>query len=58
MALLTQIGTDGIKNDAITAPKIADGAVDLDITTLPDNSVSLAKMADNAVGAAELILNN
>ena len=58
MAVLTQIGTDGIKNDAITAPKIAAGAVDLDITTLPDNSVSLAKMADNAVGAAELILNN
>ena len=58
MAVLTQIGTDGIKNDAITAPKIAAGAVDADITTLPDNSVSLAKMADNAVGAAELILNN
>ena len=58
MAVLTQIGTDGIKNDAITAPKIAAGAVDLDITTIPDGSVSLLKMADNAVGAAELILNN
>ena len=58
MALLTQIGTSGIKNDAITAPKIAAGAVDLDITTIPDGSVSLAKMADDAVGAAELILNN
>ena len=30
MAVLTQIGTDGIKNDAITAPKIAAGAVDLE----------------------------
>ena len=58
MAVLTQIGTDGIKNNAITAGKIAAGAVDADITTLPDNSVSLVKMADNAVGAAELILNN
>ena len=58
MAVLTQIGTDGIKNDAITAGKIAAGAVDADITTLPDNSVSLLKMADNAVGANELILNN
>ena len=58
MAVLTQIGTDGIKNNAITAGKIAAGAVDADITTLPDNSVSLLKMADNAVGANELILNN
>ena len=58
MAVLTQIGTDGIKNDAITAGKIAAGAVDSDITTLPDNSVSLAKMADNSVGPTELVLNN
>ena len=58
MAVLTQIGTDGIKNDAITAGKIAAGAVDADITTLPDNSVSLVKMADNSVGPTELLLNN
>ena len=45
MAVLTQIGTDGIKNNAITAGKIAAGAVDTDITTLPGGA-NLGEIAD------------
>ena len=52
------IGTNAIANDAVTAAKIPAGAVDADITTLPDGSVSTAKLADNAVTGAKLYAKN
>ena len=46
------IGTNAIKNDAVNAAKIAAGAVDADITTLPDGSVTTAKVANDAITQA------
>ena len=43
------IGTNAITNDAINAAKIAAGAVDADITAIPDGSVTAAKIANDAV---------
>jgi len=52
------IGTNAIANDAVTAAKIPAGAVDADITAIPDGSVSTAKLADNAVTGAKLFADN
>ena len=52
------IGTNAIANDAVTAAKIPAGAVDADITAIPDGSVSTAKLADNAVTGAKLFSEN
>ena len=52
------IGTNAIANDAVNAAKIAAGAVDADITAIPDGSVSTAKLADNAVTGAKLYAEN
>ena len=52
------IGTNAIANDAVNAAKIAAGAVDADITAIPDGSVSTAKIADNAVTGAKLFAEN
>ena len=49
------IGTNAITNDAVTS-KNSSGAVDADITTLPDNSVTTAKIASTAVTDAKLTL--
>ena len=43
------IGTNAITNDAVTAAKIPAGAVNADITAIPDGSVTAAKIAANAV---------
>ena len=48
------IGTNAIANNSVTAAKIPAGAVDADITTLPDNSVTTAKIASTAVTDAKL----
>ena len=48
------IGTNAIANDAVTAAKIPAGAVDADITAIPDGSVTTAKLAADAVTAAKL----
>ena len=48
------IGTNAIANDAVTAAKIPAGAVDADITTIPDGSVTTAKLAADAVTTAKL----
>lgn len=48
------IGTNAIANDAVTAAKIPAGAVDADITAIPDGSVTTAKLDDNAVTGAKL----
>ena len=52
------IGTNAIANNAVTAAKIPAGAVDADITTLPDGSVTTAKLAADAVTAAKLADNS
>ena len=52
------IGTNAIANDAVTAAKIPAGAVDADITAIPDGSVTTAKIADNAVTSAKLYAEN
>ena len=49
------IGTNAIANDAVTAAKIPAGAVDADITAIPDGSVTTAKIADNAVTSAKAL---
>ena len=51
------IGTNAIANNAVTAAKIPAGAVDADITTLPDGSVTTAKLAADAVTAAKIATN-
>ena len=59
---LTQINTDGVKDDAVTAGKIPANAVGsseladnaVDTAAIADNAVTNAKMADDAVGIAEL----
>ena len=43
------IGTNAIANDAVTAAKIPAGAVNADITAIPDGSVTAAKIAADAV---------
>ena len=48
------IGTNAIANDAVTAAKIPAGAVDADITAIPDGSVATAKIADDAVTGAKI----
>ena len=48
------IGTNAIANNSVTAAKIPAGAVDADITTLPDDSVTTAKIASTAVTDAKL----
>ena len=48
------IGTNAITNDAVTAAKIPAGAVDADITTLPDGSVTTAKIGDDQVTSAKI----
>lgn len=61
MSLLTQIGTGGIQDNAVTTPKLNDAAVttskidDGDVTTakLADGEVTTAKLADNAVTLAK-----
>ena len=52
------IGTNAIANDAVTAAKIPAGAVDADITAIPDGSVTTAKLAADAVTAAKLADNS
>ena len=52
------IGTNAITNDAVNAAKIAAGAVDADITAIPDGSVTTAKIADDAVTSAKLYAEN
>lgn len=47
------VSTSQIENDAVTADKIATGAVGN--TELASNAVTQAKIADNAVGTAEII---
>ena len=49
------IGTNAIANDAVTAAKIPAGAVDADITAIPDGSVTTSKIADNAVTSAKAL---
>ena len=51
------IGTNAIANDAVTAAKIPAGAVDADITAIPDGSVTTAKLAADAVTAAKIATN-
>jgi len=63
---LTQVSTDGVKNDAITKTKIpanqieaselADNAVDT--AAIADDAVTQAKLATNSVGSQEIIPNN
>lgn len=48
------IGTNAITNDAINAAKIAAGAVDADITAIPDGSVITAKIANSAITDAKI----
>jgi hypothetical protein len=48
------IGTNAITNDAVTAAKIPAGAVDADITAIPDGSVTAAKIANDAVTATKI----
>ena len=48
------IGTNAIANDAVNAAKIAAGAVDADITAIPDGSVTTAKLAADAVTNAKI----
>ena len=48
------IGTNAIANDAVTAAKIPAGAVDADITAIPDGSVTTAKLATDAVTNAKI----
>lgn len=48
------IGTNAIANDAVNAAKIAAGAVDADITAIPDGSVTTAKLAADAVTNAKV----
>ena len=48
------IGTNAIANDAVTAAKIPAGAVNADITAIPDGSVTTAKIADDAVTGAKI----
>lgn len=52
MPVLTQIGTSGIKNDAVTNAKIGAGAVGT--TEVTDDAVTTAKLAADAVTAAKL----
>lgn len=47
------IGTNAIANDAVTAAKIPAGAVDADITAIPDGSVTNAKVA-SGISASKL----
>ena len=49
---VTQVQTIGITNDAVTADKIATGAVGT--TEIADDAVTTAKIADNAVGTTEI----
>lgn len=51
------IGTNAIANDAVNAAKIASGAVDADITTLPDGSVTTVKIGDDQVTSAKVAAN-
>ena len=51
------IGTNAIANDAVTAAKIPAGAVDADITAIPDGSVTTVKLADDAITGAKLANN-
>jgi len=48
------IGTNAIANDAVTAAKIPAGAVDADITAIPDGSVTTAKIGDDQVTSAKI----
>lgn len=48
-----QIGTPGIKDNAITTPKIVDNAVTA--PKIPNNTISQAKLTFNSVGSNEII---
>ena len=52
MSALTQIGTDGIKNDAITTAKVAAGAVGT--TEIADNAIVTGKVQDGTLTSADL----
>tara|TARA_B100001287_G_scaffold255291_1_gene239285 strand:- start:1581 stop:2318 length:738 start_codon:yes stop_codon:yes gene_type:complete len=49
------IGTNAITNDAVTAAKIPAGAVNADITAIPDGSVTAAKIAADAVTNSKIL---
>ena len=49
---LSRVETDGLKDSAVTAAKIADGTVVAQ--DIASNAVTNVKMADDAVGVAEL----
>jgi len=49
------IGTNAIANDAVTAAKIPAGAVNADITAIPDGSVTAAKIAADAVTNSKIL---
>lgn len=59
---LTQVSTDGVKNDAISHNKIPANAVQaseladnaVDTAAIADDAVTAAKIAGNAVGASEI----
>jgi len=53
MPALTQIGTSGIKDNAITTAKIVDSNVTS--AKVADNAVTNAKVADNAVTTAKIV---
>jgi hypothetical protein len=48
-----QIGTPGIKDNAITTPKIVDNAVTA--PKIPNNTITQAKLTPNSVGSDEII---
>ena len=52
MSQLTQIGTDGIKDDAITQPKIGAGAVGT--TEIANNAVVTGKVQDGTLTSSDL----
>jgi hypothetical protein len=49
---ITQVTTDGISDDALTAAKIAAGAVGT--TEIADDAITVAKIAAGAVGTTEI----
>ena len=63
---LTQISTDGVKDDAVTAGKIPANAVGsseladnaVDTNAIQNDAVTQAKLATNSVGSQEIIPNN